>query len=195
MNKELHLPFGGHRVTLSQLSSSTMIELSSLEHQMKVSFGSNLELRRRQLFKVNLMTSRRKFKMQKKTRKGHRRRWRRPTCSSRSSSPSREMLRHRLEHSCCSAFLSIICHFAYLLTWSCVQLFMVLGTVRTTYLLNLQCLVVCIRCICTLEYLMQILWNCVPIIVSIAYSYYIIISKSVTKWMVYLWANYFQICD
>jgi hypothetical protein len=104
-------------------------------------------------------------------------------------------LRHRLEHSCCSAFLSIICHFAYLVTWSWVQLFMVLGTVWTTYLLNLQCLVVCIYCICTLEYLMQILWNCVPIMVSIANSYYIIISKPVTKWMVYLWPNYFQICD
>jgi hypothetical protein len=40
-----------------------------------------------------------------------------------------EMFCHRLHHSCCSAFLSIICHFAYLVTWSCVQLFMVLGPV------------------------------------------------------------------
>jgi hypothetical protein len=138
-------------------------------HQMKVSLGSNLQLKRRQLFKVNWMTSGRKFKMQRKTRQGHKRswrstrslqrrtsrRWRRPICSSRSCSPCREMLRHRLQHSCCSAFLSIICHFAYLVTCSCVQLFMVLGTISTTYLLNLQCLVVCICCICTQEYLMQ----------------------------------------
>jgi hypothetical protein len=36
-------------------------------HQMKVSLGSNLQLKRRQLFKVNWMTSNRKFKMQRQT--------------------------------------------------------------------------------------------------------------------------------
>jgi hypothetical protein len=114
-------------------------------------------------------------------------RWRRPICSSRSSSPSREMLRHRLEHIYCSAFLSIICHFAYPVTWSCVQLFMVLGTVWTTYLLNLQCLVVCICCICTLEYLMQILWNCVPIIYQLQIHIILLFPN--------MWPNGWCICD
>jgi hypothetical protein len=95
------------------------------------------------------------------------------------------MLRHRLEHTCCSTFLSImsLCLSSYLVV--CATFY---GTwyYLNNLFTNLQCLVVCICCICTLEYLMQILWNCVPIIVSIANSYYIIISKPVTKWMVYL---------
>jgi hypothetical protein len=39
---------------------------------MKVSFGSNLQLKQQQLFKVNLKTYGRKFKMLRKNGKGHR---------------------------------------------------------------------------------------------------------------------------
>jgi hypothetical protein len=46
------------------------------------------------------------------------------------------VLRHRLEHSCCTSFLSIICHFAYLVTWSCVQLVTTLSAIIPYYRLN-----------------------------------------------------------
>jgi hypothetical protein len=42
----------------------------------EVKLGSNLQLKRQQLFKVNWMTSGRKFNMQRKTGQGHRRSWR-----------------------------------------------------------------------------------------------------------------------
>jgi hypothetical protein len=100
---------------------------------MKVSFGSNLQLKQRLLFKVNLMTSRRKFKMLRKSGQGYKRSWRsirrlqsriarrwmRQICSSRSSCPSKEMLLHQHEQSCYSAqfCFELDVHFRYSVLW------------------------------------------------------------------------------